>query len=51
MKYLVLIFLALPASGCTVLVHNRSFPGVTWRWSEEARLEREYRKIDNPAPN
>ncbi len=42
----VLYSLVLACSGCTVVSANRVFPKMAWYWSRDAKLEREYRKLN-----
>lgn len=44
-KLLILLFL-LSLTGCTVVTANRVFPKLSWYWSDDAKQQREYNKIE-----
>src|SRR6185437_1259581 len=35
-------------SGCVVVSTNRTFPKLDWYWSQDAKMQREERKADDP---
>ncbi len=40
MKYLLLCLLFM--NGCTVVSANRTFPKLSWYWSDDAKMQRQY---------